>query len=152
MQATKFNKDGKYEFLSEINMIPMIDVSLVLLIIFMIMTPYLMKSKISVNLPKAASAEQLSNDAKVLEVQILDSGTIMVDGKATKPEAVEQAIRDSIKDPRAGSGVLVEADKAVPFQQFVTVVDAARKVGVAKFGVAVRQDEAAKKGARSKGR
>ena len=150
MQATKFNKDGKYEFLSEINMIPMIDVSLVLLIIFMIMTPYLMKSKISVNLPKAASAEQSSNDDKVLEVQILDSGAIMIDGKATKPESVEQAIRDYVKDPHGG--VLVEADKAVPFQQFVTVVDAARKVGVAKFGVAVRQDDAAKKGARSKGR
>ena len=71
----------KYRLISEINMIPFIDVSLVLLIIFMVMTPFLMKSQIKVNLPGSSSAQQITQDDKTVDIQVQADGAIFMDGK-----------------------------------------------------------------------
>lgn len=133
----------KYEVLAEINMIPLIDVSLVLLIIFMVMTPILVNSKIKINLPKAASAEKDVSKEKPVEIQIDKDGGIFLNGMAVKAEELESQIRQALPDP-ANGGIAIQADKDVPFQKFIAVADAGKKAGVVKFGIAVKPDLSSK--------
>ena len=74
---------GKNKIIAEINMIPLIDISLILLIIFMVITPFLVQSQNQVNLPKA-SAGTRGGDEEVLKVQLAADGTMTVDGKRVK--------------------------------------------------------------------
>jgi biopolymer transport protein ExbD len=129
----------RYEILTEINMIPLIDVSLVLLIIFMIMTPTLMRSKINVDLPKASTGSPENAQKKMVQVQIRHDGAVLVDGTPATLSTVGEVIARTVAQTH-GDGVLVEADKGVEFQRFVSVIDAARAAGVSKFGVAVRPE------------
>ena len=143
MSAPDSRMGGKYEVLAEINMIPLIDVSLVLLIVFMVMTPMLVNSKIKINLPKAASAEQDVSKEKPAEIQIDKDGGIFLNGLAVKVEELEGQLRQALPDPATG-GITIQADKDVPFQKFIAVADAGRKVGVMKFGIAVKPEQSPK--------
>jgi biopolymer transport protein ExbD len=132
-------RNGKYKIIAEINMIPFIDVALVLLIIFMVMTPFLVKSQLKVNLPKAESAEEASDERDTIDVQVDKDGAISVNGQAVAPDAVEAALRNVLLDVE-NQPVVIHADREVPFQAVVTVMDAAKKIGVAKLGVGVKQE------------
>ena len=139
MKATTPTSGGKYQIMAEINMIPLIDVSLVLLIIFMILTPFLVRSKIQINLPKAGSAEPRSQKEKAVEVAVCKVGAVFINDQPVKLEELEDALRRAVPDPQ-NQAVVIQADKDVQFERFIAVIDAARKVGVARFSVAVKQD------------
>jgi len=130
---------GKYKLIAEINMIPFIDVALVLLIIFMVMTPFLVKSQLKVNLPKAASAEKAADEPNMIDVEIDKNGSIAVNGQTVPVDSVESALRAVLLDVE-NQPVVIHADGDVPFQSVVTVMDAAKKIGVAKLGVGVKQE------------
>jgi biopolymer transport protein ExbD len=131
--------NGKYRIIAEINMIPFIDVSLVLLIIFMVMTPFLVRSQLKVDLPKAESADQAADEKAMIDVQVDKSGAITVNGQTVAADAVEAALRNVVLDVE-NQPVVIHADREVPFQSVVTVMDAAKKIGVAKLGVGVKQE------------
>lgn len=130
---------GKYKIIAEINMIPFIDVALVLLIIFMVMTPFLVKSQLKVNLPKTESAEQAADEKDMIDIQVDKGGAISINGQAVEQTAVEAALRKVLLDVET-QPVVIHADREVPFQAVVTVMDAAKKIGVAKLGVGVKQE------------
>lgn len=128
---------GRYHIMAEINMVPLIDVALVLLIIFMIMTPLLVKSQLKIALPTAQSGET-APQSEAVEVQVSPTGVIYIGDQAVAPEDLEAALRRVIADPET-QPLLVQADKSTPFEHVVAVLDAAKKLGVAKLGVATRQ-------------
>ena len=130
---------GRYQIMAEINMIPFIDVSLVLLIIFMVMTPFLVKSQLKVNLPKAKSADTEDKRQNPIEVQVQKNGAILIEGQPTAPEAVEATLKRLLPDPEHDP-VVIQADKDVPFQHVVVVMDAAKSIGATKVGVGVKQE------------
>ena len=132
-------RNGKNKLIAEINMIPFIDVSLVLLIIFMVMTPFLVKSQLKVNLPKAESAEQAADGRDTIDVEVDKSGAISVNGRTIAPDAVEAALQNVLLDVE-NQPVVIHADREVPFQAVVTVMDVVKKLGVAKLGVGVKQE------------
>ena len=132
-------RNGKYKIIAEINMIPFIDVALVLLIIFMVMTPFLVKSQLKVNLPKAESADQAADEKDMIDVQVDKDGAISVNGQTVAPDTVEAVLRNVLLDVE-NQPVVIHADREVPFQAVVTVMDAAKKIGVAKLGVGVKQE------------
>ncbi len=123
---------------AEINMIPLIDVSLILLIIFMVITPFLVQSQIQVNLPKASSGSKTA-DEEVLKVQIAANGEVAVDGKKVKLQRLEKELilRFSKSFKKT---VLVEADRSVEVEKVVTVLDIAKKLGAGKIGIAVKPE------------
>lgn len=131
--------NGKYRIMAEINMIPLIDVALVLLIIFMIMTPFLIKSQIKINLPKAKLKENIPRPEQILNIQLDSSGAVYLDGQTVATDALEQRLRGRISDPEH-QPVMIEADKDVKFQYVVTVMDAVKRIGVTKLGINVRHD------------
>lgn len=130
---------GKNKIIAEINMIPLIDISLILLIIFMVITPFLVQSQIQVNLPKASSGTK-GGDEEVLKVQLAADGSMTVDGKRVKYARLkdELLLRFSKSYKKT---VLVEADKTVPVERVVTVFDIAKKLGAGKIGIAVKPED-----------
>lgn len=131
--------NGKYRIMAEINMIPLIDVALVLLIIFMVMTPYLIKSQIRINLPKAKLKEAIPHPEQILQIQVDSSGAIFMDGQSVGKDALDNRLRARLPDPQ-NQPVMIEADEDVKFQHVVTVMDAVKRIGVSKLGINVKHD------------
>ena len=121
--------------IAEINMIPLIDVSLILLIIFMVITPFLVQSQIQVNLPKADSAST-GGDENVLTVEIAADGTVTVGGKPVKFSKLEQELTLRLAKAYKKT-VLVQADKTVSIEMVVAALDIAKKLGASKVGIGV---------------
>jgi biopolymer transport protein ExbD len=119
-------------------MIPLIDVSLIILIIFMVITPFLVQSQIQVNLPKASTGVK-GGEENVLKVQLGANGSMAVDGKPVKPRLLEKELILRFGKSYKKT-LLVEADKSVPVERVVAVFDVAKKLGAAKIGIAVKPE------------
>ena len=142
MKAASFKHgNGRYRVMAEINMIPLIDVALVLLIIFMIMTPFLVRSQLKINLPSSSNASEETRRHRTLQVQVDRLGTAYLDGQAVPGDLLEARLRQDLTDPEL-QPVVIEADKDVPFQYVVTVMDTAKKVGAVKLAVCVKKTSA----------
>ena len=132
---------GKHRIMAEINMIPFIDVSLVLLIIFMIMTPFLVRSQLKINLPGTKKVDPELTRKQTVQVQVDRVGTAYLNGLPVAPDLLESRLRQLLTDPEH-QPVVVEADKDVPFQHVVTVMDVAKRIGAAKLAVCVKKQGA----------
>jgi biopolymer transport protein TolR len=117
--------------MSEINMTPLIDVMLVLLVIFMISAP-LMVSKIKVNLPKANSAS--SQDAPAFIRIVVDkNGQVFLDDQAHDLAAMATRLR-SVAQRNPQTEVQLRADKVVPYGRMVEIMGLAHKAGLTRIG------------------
>ena len=129
---------GKHRIMNEINMIPFIDVALVLLIIFMVMTPFLVRSQLKINLPSTKKVEPDLTRKQTLTVQVDRAGTAYLSGLPVAPDLLEGRLKQLLTDPER-QPVVVEADKDVPFQHVVAVMDAAKRIGATKLAVCVKK-------------
>ena len=120
-------------------MIPFIDIALVLLIIFIVMTPFLVKEQIKINLPKTKSVNAEVNTHNLLQINISHAGLIYVNGEQTAPDAVFSAIKSRLTDPE-NQPVVIAADKDVAFEKVVVAMDAAKRCGAKQLGVSVKHD------------
>jgi biopolymer transport protein TolR len=112
--------------LSEINMVPFIDVVLVLLIIFMITAPIL-QSGIDVNVPKTKAAKQLTQFRMVVTI---DRGQrVYLNDQPVNIHELGQAVLTKSHDPLHTS-VYVRCDEAVPFGSLATVMDTLKQSGI----------------------
>lgn len=134
------SSSGKYAIMGEINMVPFIDVVLVLLIIFMVMTPLLVQSQIQVSLPRTARADAAPTPEKPLRAHIRADGAIYLDEKPVAEDLVEATLAALAPDPGAQS-LLIEADKTVDFQKVVLVMGVAKKLGIGKMSIGVLEEE-----------
>lgn len=132
--AATLRRGKKHGPIVEINMIPLIDVSLVLLIIFMVMTPLLVQRQVSVNLPKSVSGNE-SPDRPIM-VSILKQGDLSLNGKAISISTLESAMKPLL-GPKHDRPVMIQADKDIALQQVVAVMDIAKKLQVSKLGISV---------------
>ena len=121
--------------MAEINMEPFIDITLILLIIFMVMSPMLVQMQLTVDLPKS-NAINTQEDDNVIRVQVQKDGTISVMNKKLTLKNLERELILRLGKANKKT-ILVEADKDVPVQQVVDVFDVAKKLGAAKLGIGV---------------
>lgn len=121
--------------MAEINMVPFIDITLILLIIFMVMSPLLVQMQLSVDLPKAKAINTTAED-DVIRIEVLKSGAILLADKKISPATLEREL--VLRMGKANKKtILVQADKEVPIQTVVDVFDTAKKLGAAKLGIGV---------------
>ncbi len=121
--------------MAEINMVPFIDITLILLIIFMVMSPLLVQMQLSVDLPKAKAINTTAED-DVIRIEVLKSGAILLADKKISSAALEREL--VLRMGKANKKtILVQADKEVPIQTVVDVFDTAKKLGAAKLGIGV---------------
>ena len=128
-------KHGDKAIIAEMNLIPLIDISLILLVIFMVVTPVLVQSQIQVQLPKATTG---AASTKALEVTLTRDGKVFVDGNPSSLERVERDMQLRLGGAREKT-VLVESDRDVPMERVVKVLDAGRRLGVGHLGIGVTQ-------------
>ena len=117
--------------MSDINMTPLIDVMLVLLVIFMITAP-LMVSKVKINLPKTAGAASLQVPA-FISVVVDKSGQVFVDDKPLDTAAVAQRLVEAAAK-NLTTEVQLRADSAVPYGRIVEVMGLAHQAGLSRIG------------------
>jgi biopolymer transport protein ExbD len=120
---------------AEINMIPLIDIALILLIIFMVMTPVLVRSQLSVKLPTSGEGAPIET-SEPIEVAIDSQGRIEVNGRRVDPGRLEKELT-LLLGRSAQKSIIVQADRSVPIQQVVRVLDAAKRLGVGRLGIGV---------------
>lgn len=120
------NGNDDTPFLSEINMVPMIDVALVLLIIFMVITPQMLLNTIQVKLPKSASEK--APPAKVLAITIQSGGRVYLNNEPVAPESLTERIR--ALSPEKLEGALIFSDRTVPVADVVEIIDRVEAAGI----------------------
>lgn len=106
-------------FLNEINMIPLIDVALVLLIIFMIITPVMVLNTIQVQLPQSASEKQVPT--KNIIIAVKPDGTVYLNNEAVIPGLLTDKIT-LLMEYKPESAVIY-ADRKVDVETIVDVID-----------------------------
>src|SRR5262245_25549509 len=108
--------------LSEINIVPFVDVMLVLLIIFMITAPIL-QSGIEVNVPKTQTVKEISESRVVVSINC--SQTVYLGNDAVNIHDLGGKIKAQMHDPQTDA-VFLRCDETVPFGTFATVMDTLR--------------------------
>jgi len=124
--------DGLYQPLSEINVTPLVDVMLVLLIIFMVTAP-LLTPGVKVDLPKASSAKAL-NPKEPLVVSVSRDGRLSFGADEVPLEALGPAVKAKIGD-ESERVVHVRGDKDAPFGEVVKAMDALTLAGVTHIAI-----------------
>src|SRR5262249_2638899 len=115
---------------ADINVTPLIDICLVLLIVFMVITPLLVTG-VPVHLPQTATADPLAKQP--LQVVVNADDTIYVDGVAIRSEQlVSELLRKQSEHARP---VVVRADKSLSYGDVVRVLDACRSAGFENVGL-----------------
>jgi len=130
----KTNKNGKLQSnLSEINVTPLVDVMLVLLIIFMVTAP-MMQSGIKVNLPTAETRSDPSSGGLV--ITITKDHYIYMDNQVINLFLLESRIKNFVWGDKKKI-VFIKADKTVDYGFVVDVMDALKQAGVETVGMIV---------------
>ena len=127
---------------SNINVTPMVDVMLVLLIIFMVITPMLQRSQ-TVELAKAVNPIQMPDADKEdsLIVAVMRDGKVYFDTEAIRDRGdLTQKIRDRVAN-RVNKEVFVKADARAKYKAVVDVVDDVRSAGVDQLGLLTEQKQ-----------
>ncbi len=117
--------------LAEINMVPLIDVMLVLLVIFLVTAP-LLTHAVKVDLPRASSAP---NQARPDSIELVIDGAGQVSWNGQRVDA--PAMRDHLAQAAAQAPqpeVHIRADRATPYENVARVMSAAARAGVARIG------------------
>jgi biopolymer transport protein ExbD len=141
--ASSSSNDDDDGIISGINVTPLVDVTLVLLIVFMVTAKIIVSQGMPMDLPKAASGEEVQN---VFSVELTTDGKVRVDSTLV---ANDEAIADLAKQAKAKNKemrVVIRADKKVEHGRVIRVLDILKQAGLSKFafGVApVPRDDAA---------
>jgi biopolymer transport protein TolR len=117
--------------LAEINIVPLVDVVLVLLLIFMLTAPMMYRG-IDVNLPKAASKPTAVEERMVLTVT-KDQGLFLNDRRVTGT-GLEQALRDAFKN-RNDKTLYLKADAGLSYGAVIETMDRVRRAGIERLGM-----------------
>jgi biopolymer transport protein ExbD len=109
--------------MADINVTPLVDVVLVLLIIFMVVTPML-SSGVDVELPKAKTAEEEKDMGQHLVISVRNDGAVFVDRDEVPLESVAQKVEQG----RENRPLLIKGDSAVTYEQVRKVMDELHKL------------------------
>ncbi len=120
--------------IAEINVTPLVDIMLVLLIIFMLTAHLIAKQGIQIELPKAAPTAALP--PTMLAITLKADGSIFLNDQPTTPAALRDAIKAAVaKDPKTVA--VVAGDKHVSHGRIVWVLDTVNSLGITQFSIQI---------------
>ncbi len=132
-QATYQDEETGSGMISDINVTPLVDITLVLLIIFMVTAQLIVERGISIESPKTASGAEVKG---TLAVTIDKQLVLYVNGETySDPAAARRVIEDAVmKKPDVKA--IISADKSVPHGEVMKAIDMVKLAGVTKFALA----------------
>ena len=129
---------GNERILSEINITPLTDVMLVLLVIFMVTTPLIMSDSFKVKLPKAVSSDAEPGRGAIVTVS--ERGEVALNGRTISLNSLEGALREGFGQGTERT-VVVRADGSTRHSVVVKVLDTARLAGAQKLSIAAEHEK-----------
>lgn len=123
---------------SSINITPFVDVVLVLLVIFIVTAPMLVKDILELKLPKAASGD--GQMLQTLGVAINQNGNFLLNGQLVDEEALKDAARTALSsNPEAQA--IIAADEGVVYGRVVRAIDILKQAGLNRFAVQIEKEK-----------
>jgi len=133
----KAGRRGRPGAIAEINVTPLVDVMLVLLVILMVSSTYIVAQTLKVTLPKTATSDGKADEPAT--VTILKGGGLRWNDADATEEQLAERIRGAVAT-RADLSLVVSADKDVPHGRVVHVLDLAKLAGVQRFAINVQME------------
>jgi len=131
-------EEGGDQMISGINVTPLVDVTLVLLIIFMVTASYIVKEAIEVDLPHAANAGEAVG--RTFALVLTKQGDLYLDGARCNEQELLARVRDAAaRDHQARAAI--SADRAVLHGAVVRVIDILKEAGISRFAINVEKSE-----------
>lgn len=128
---------GDNETIAEINIVPLVDIVLVVLIIFMVAAPLVMQPKIDITLPKSSSTD-IDKSKKPMKITIGGKGEIFVNNKEISLDDLRsESLAEFQKNPEV-SAILV-ADKSVTLEMVTDVIDTVKSQGLKKVAFSIQK-------------
>ncbi len=127
------------EIIADINMTPLIDIMLVLIIIFMVTSTISSDSGLDINLPETSQGQAVKGEEqRPLIISLDKQGQIAIDGKTVSKEALKETIAQEMKTLNTTT-VVFEGDKEAMLGEAIQIMDVAKEAGATKFAVATEQ-------------
>ena len=119
---------------NEINITPITDIFLVLLIIMMVIAPLLDQQGLNLAVPEVVNQEQIAKDAKIMNFSVTDDNKYLFDGQEIAAADLESTVSAHVKD--YPDGLLIQVDDNADHGTVVKLMDSARNVGVTSISLA----------------
>ncbi|TGL60482.1 ExbD/TolR family protein [Leptospira sarikeiensis] len=130
------SSQNESEEISSINITPMVDIILVLLVIFMVTANFLKQESVNINLPKVQAADP--NVSESLQVSLTKDGKLYLEGAETNIQALSnRLIRDSKFKPNMR--LTLSADEGLTYGKIAETMGLIRKAGVTRIALSVRK-------------
>jgi biopolymer transport protein ExbD len=131
------------EVISQINVTPLVDIVLVMLIVFIVTTSMVVHNSIAMNLPKAITGE--SDNLGFINVAISEEGTLYINGIPSNIEDIPRAVREKKEELKQKGqetlSAMVSADIKTFYGDFVKIVDKLREEGVYNVALDVKPED-----------
>jgi len=118
---------------TEINITPLTDIFLVLLIIMMVIAPMLDQQGLNLTIPSQHEAQKQEKESKIITVNVTQSGQYLIDGKNIASDTLLEAIKFAYHEKK--DGLLIKAAQESTHEAVVKVMDAAQTAGVTAVSV-----------------
>ena len=126
-------KNDDDEIIAQINIIPLVDVSLVLLIIFIVTASHIMLPSIKINLPQTTRTNGMT-DAQIINISISNEGIIYLEDKIVTLKELEEKV-GAIHKASPDKTVVINVDKSTYFQRVVDALDILNALGIVKLDI-----------------
>jgi biopolymer transport protein TolR len=133
MHGRGFQADAPDEILSQINVIPLVDISLVLLLIFMVTANYIMTSSLTVDIPQAKHAKNVQQN-EVKTITISREGPLYLENELVTTSELRTKM-ESAYGSNPNLSIILSADKNVSFKNIVKVLDLLSGLGINKISI-----------------
>ena len=134
--AAALKPDNDEEIISEINVTPLVDIILVLLIIFMVTASVIVSPAIKVDLPRATNADE--NPESTVALILTREGELFLNGKPAGWRGMAAEIRRQ-RARHPGLQAVISADRAVSHGQVIRLIDTVKGLGIVKFALNIER-------------
>ncbi len=132
------NGDGDDNIMAEVNLTPLIDIMLVLLIIFMVTSTAALESGLDIELPKTAITNEKKQD-EILIITLNKDGKVALQGKFVEEDKLSEEMVAKLAELKTES-VILEGDTQAFLGKAVEIMDIAKSAGAKNFSIAAEED------------
>jgi biopolymer transport protein ExbD len=124
------------EPIAAINVVPLVDIILVVLIIFMVTAPLVLKPSIDINLPKASTGDE--SPQTPLNITVARDGSLLLNGKISTLEDITVFVTNLLKSQPETAAILA-ADKDVTLERLTQIIDIVKSAGVKRVAFSIEK-------------